>query len=69
MARYLFTLSSQATGYDFLASTMGSPVPQSVAGIKNLILGEGSRWWNKMWSSPPLIIKHASTYGIILTES
>lgn len=70
MAGYLFMLSSQATGYDSLASIMGSPVPQSVAGIKNLILGEGTRWWNKKtWSSPPLTIKHASTYGIILTES
>ena len=56
VAGYLFMLlSSQAIGYGSLASIMGSPVPPSVVGIKNLILGAGSRWWNKkMWSSPPL---------------
>ena len=59
VAGYLFMLlSSQAIGYGSLASIMGSPVPPSVVGIKNLILGAGSRWWNKkMWSSPPLTIQ------------
>lgn len=53
---------------------MGSPVPPSVVGIKNLILGERARRGVEeedveLPLSPHKHVKRASTYGIILTES
>ena len=63
MAGYLFMLvPSQATGYDSLASIMGSPVPPSV-GVSKMVEEDVEL------TSPHKHVKRVSTHGIILTES